>query len=194
MIQAIRRKQIKNMASLLLLSQGVPMILAGDEFGRTQKGNNNGYCQDNEISWVDWELTEKNSGLLRFFRRLIQFRKEHLALRRNTFFEDDRSKEMKIQWYDAILNPPNWTGKLKSLAFHLLPVDQDNDIYVISNSSKKRLRFHIPHLSDPKRWYLVMDTNRLEPEDIFEKGEEVLLINQDYYSTEGQSTVLLIGK
>ena len=194
MIQAIRRKQIKNMAALLLLSQGVPMILAGDEFGRTQSGNNNVYCQDNEISWIDWELTKKNSGLLRFFRTLILFRKEHSSLRRNTFFEDDHSKEMKIQWYDAILNPPNWTGKLNSLAFHLLPVDQDTDIYVISNSSKKRMRFHIPHLSYPKRWHLVMDTNRPEPEDIFEKGKEVLLVNQDYYSTEGQSTVLLIGE
>jgi glycogen operon protein len=194
MIQAIRRKQIKNMAALLLLSQGVPMILAGDEFGRTQRGNNNGYCQDNEISWVDWDLMEKNSGLLRFFRTLIQFRRDHPTLRRHTFFEDDNSREMKIQWYDAILNPPNWTGKLNSLAFHLIAVDQDTDIYVISNSSKRKMRFHIPHIADQKRWYLVMDTNRPEPDDIFEKGKEVLLVNQDYYSTEGQSTVLLIGK
>jgi len=194
MINSIRFKQIKNMAALLLLSQGVPMILAGDEFGRTQKGNNNGYCQDNEISWIDWHLVEKNSGLLRFFKILIQFRKEQSALHRILFFEDDKSSDIKIQWYDPILNPPNWTGRLNSLGFHLLPTNEENDIYVITNSGKRKKRFHLPSLSDIRRWFLVMDTNRPEPEDIFENGKEILLINQDFYATEGQSTVLLVGK
>ena len=193
-INALRSKQVKNMAALLLLSQGVPMILAGDEFGRTQMGNNNGYCQDNEISWINWQLAEKNSGLLRFFKILIQFRKNHRGLRRKTFFEDDKSKDIKIKWYDTILNPPGWTGKQNSLAFHLLPFEDDGDIYVITNSSKRKKRFHLPSFKEQKRWFLVMDTNRAEPEDIFEKGDEVLLVNQDFYSTEAQSTVLLIGK
>jgi glycogen operon protein len=182
------------MAALLLLSQGVPMILAGDEIGRTQKGNNNGYCQDNEISWIDWQLVEKNSGLLRFFKILIQFRKNHPALRRETFFEDDKTKQINIRWFDPILNPPNWSGKLNSLAFHLLPIKNDHDIYLITNSAKRKKRFHLPVLPDEKRWYLVMDTNRPEPEDIFGKDNEILLVNQNYYSTEGQSTALLIGK
>jgi glycogen operon protein len=193
-INSIRMKQIKNMASLLLLCQGVPMILAGDEFGRTQRGNNNGYCQDYEISWIDWHLAEKNSGLLRFFKILIQFRKDHAALHCTTFFEDDKSTKIKIYWYDAILNPPNWTGKLNSLAFHLIPFKEMNDIYVITHSGKRRIRFHLPSLEDQKQWHLVMDTNRPEPEDIFEKGNEILLVNQDYYSTDAQSTVLLLGK
>lgn len=193
-INAIRRKQIKNMAALLFLSQGVPMILAGDEIGRTQRGNNNGYCQDNDLSWIDWNLVRKNSGLLRFFKNLILFRKDHPALRRETFFEDDRSNKTKIHWYNKLLNTPNWTEKLRCLAFHLLPAAADTDIYVIANSDKKRKRFHLPYLGEEKRWYLVMDTNRSEPEDIFDKGHEIILVNQDHYLTEAQSTILLLGK
>ena len=193
-INAIRRKQIKNMAALLFLSQGVPMILAGDEIGRTQRGNNNGYCQDNDLSWIDWNLVQKNSGLLRFFKKLILFRKDHPALRRKTFFEDDRSNETKIHWYNNLLNTPKWTEKRHCLAFHLLPAAGDTDIYVIANSGKKRKRFHLPYLGEEKRWYLVMDTNRSEPEDIFDKGHEIILVNQDNYLTEAYSTILLLGK
>jgi glycogen operon protein len=193
-INTIRQKQMKNMAALLFLSQGVPMMLAGDEMGRTQSGNNNGYCQDNSLSWVDWNLVDKNAELLRFFKILIQFRKDHTVLCRESFFEDDNAEENKIHWYDNFLNPPNWTGNLHSLAFHLLPVAGDTDIYVITNSDRKRKRFHLPKLGKDNRWYLVMDTNLPEPMDILEKGKEILLKNQNYYLTETQSTILLLGK
>ena len=193
-INELRRKQMKNMAALLFLSQGVPMMLAGDEMGRSQRGNNNGYCQDNDLSWIDWNLLHKNADLLRFFKILIQFRKDHPALRRKSFFEDDKTKENKIHWYDNILNPPNWTGNLSSLAFHLLPVNEDTDIFVITNSNKNRKRFHLPKLIEEINWHLVMDTNQPEPGDIVEKGNEVLLTNQNYYQTEAQSTILLISK
>lgn len=83
----LREKQKRNFLSTLLLSQGVPMLLGGDEFGRTQQGNNNAYCQDNEISWYDWEIDERQQALLDFTRRLIQLRKEHPALRRRKFFQ-----------------------------------------------------------------------------------------------------------
>ena len=85
-VLALRTRQAKNFMTTLLLSQGVPMILAGDEFLRTQKGNNNAWCQDNEISWLDWTLAEKNAGFLRFVRELIHFRKRHPVLRRRRFF------------------------------------------------------------------------------------------------------------
>jgi glycogen operon protein len=85
-VNALRRRQAKNLMTTLMLSQGVPMILAGDEFLRTQKGNNNAWCQDNEISWVDWGLAEKNKDFLRFVRELIALRKRHPVLRRRRFF------------------------------------------------------------------------------------------------------------
>ncbi len=88
-IQGLRRRQAKNLMATLLLSQGVPMLLAGDEFLRTQKGNNNAWCQDNEISWVDWTLCEKNADFLRFVRELIQLRHRHPGLRRKRFFRGE---------------------------------------------------------------------------------------------------------
>jgi isoamylase len=89
---ALRKRQAKNLMTTLLLSQGVPMLTAGDEFLRTQKGNNNAWCQDNEISWVDWQLAEKNKDFLRFTRELIHFRKRHAALRRQNFFKGEFAK------------------------------------------------------------------------------------------------------
>ena len=85
-IIGLRRRQAKNLMATLMLSQGVPMLLAGDEFLRTQKGNNNAWCQDNEISWVDWSLKERNADFLRFVRELIHLRRRHTALRRKRFF------------------------------------------------------------------------------------------------------------
>src|SRR5208283_3179197 len=85
-IGQLRTQQVKNFATLLMLSRGVPMILAGDEVRRTQRGNNNAYCQDNELSWMDWSLTGKNAGLLRFWKGVIAFRKRHAVLRQNRFY------------------------------------------------------------------------------------------------------------
>src|SRR4029450_12368692 len=88
-VVALRRRQQRNFLALLFLSQGGPMLLAGDELGRTQRGNNNAYCQDNEISWLDWSLLSQNADLFRFTQRLIRFRKAHPSLRRRSFFEDE---------------------------------------------------------------------------------------------------------
>lgn len=85
-ILALRLRQVKNLMTTLMISQGVPMILAGDEFLRTQKGNNNAWCQDNEISWLNWELAERNKGFLRFVRELIWLRRRHPVFRRRRFF------------------------------------------------------------------------------------------------------------
>src|SRR5437588_10087867 len=83
----LRRLQRRNFLTTLLLSQGVPMLLGGDEFGRTQNGNNNAYCQDNEISWLKWQWNEKEKRLFEFTRKLIQLRREHQVFRRPKFFE-----------------------------------------------------------------------------------------------------------
>jgi glycogen operon protein len=91
-VVALRVRQAKNFMATLMLSQGIPMLTAGDEFLRTQQGNNNAWCQDNEVSWVDWSLAEINKGFLRFAREMIQFRKRHPALRRKTFFRGEFAK------------------------------------------------------------------------------------------------------
>jgi isoamylase len=96
-ILALRERQKRNLLATLLLSQGTPMILAGDEFGRTQKGNNNAYCQDNEISWVDWKLTNDGESLQRFTERLIRLRKEYPILRRNRFLTGNWNEELGLK-------------------------------------------------------------------------------------------------
>ncbi len=193
-INRIRLKQMKNLAALLMLSQGVPMILAGDELGRSQEGNNNAYCQDNKISWLNWQLADQNKGFLRFFQNLIHFRKKHSLLRRQTFFEDDPSGEIHITWYDSHLNPPNWRGNIFSLAFHLLSSEHGSDLFIMSNAGKKKLRHSLPELNGGQKWYRVMDTDLEAPEDFIDNGTEILLGDQNKYSIVDRSTVLLIAK
>lgn len=116
----LRFRRMKTMAVLLFLSQGTPMFVAGDEFGRRQRGNNNAYCQDNEISWVDWQLAEQNSGLFRFFRLLISLRKENIVFGREDFFsEPDRSGTPEILWQSHQPGKQDWSDDCKSLAFLL---------------------------------------------------------------------------
>ncbi len=193
-INKLRLKQMKNMFCLLLLSQGTPMIVAGDEFGRTQQGNNNPYCQDNEISWVDWEQLEKNADLFRFFKFLIEFRKEHPSLRREHFFDEESAQDSEIIWYNSDLKSPQWSGRLFSLAFHLAGNKKDSDIYVISNSAKETKYFKLPKLVRELSWTLSIDTSKASPEDIVSIGEELQIEEQEKYNVVAQSTVVLVAK
>ena len=132
-INQLRSKQIKNLATILMLSSGVPMILSGDEFGRTQKGNNNAYCHDNEISWLNWNLTEKNSDLFHFWKLLIRFRKSNDLFRRETF------QSYHIEWHGHTLFQPDWSPESRAIAMHLFTDFRDRikgykDIYQIFNS------------------------------------------------------------
>src|SRR3974390_3343240 len=110
-IEKLREQQIRNFACILLLSRGVPMVLAGDEARRTQRGNNNAYCQDNEISWLDWSGIEKNAGIARFWRRMIDFRKTHPAVRKNAFFTGEvNARGLKdVSWHGTKLDGPGWS-------------------------------------------------------------------------------------
>jgi len=193
-ISNLRKKQIKNMATLLMMAQGIPMLLAGDEFGRTQQGNNNAYCQDNEISWLDWNLLQKNAAQFRFFKYLIQFRKKHAALRRRTYFLPDSNGNHEIVWYNPGLQTPGWNQPNNFLAFHLLPAREDTDIYLMTNSAVKKQLFLLPLPSPAKKWHLFVDTAKDSPDDIFAPGSERQLTDQKKYTLEERSTVVLIGK
>jgi glycogen operon protein len=195
-VKTLRQRQMRNFAAALLLSQGVPMILAGDEFGRTQKGNNNAYCQDNEISWVDWNLAEKNAALLRFFQILIQFRKNHPNLRRTRFEVKTIDGAPEMNWHGFKLNQPDWSYDSRSLAVHYAAnkENKDTDIFIIFNAHWEERRFELPKLFSSKTWRRVMDTTLPPPHDIVEEGKEAALDMQDYYPAGARSAVLLIGK
>ena len=125
------------------------MLLAGDEFGRTQRGNNNAYCQDNETSWVDWSLLERNADLFRFTQRLIRFRKAHPSLRRRSFFED--GENALVAWHGTKLDEPDWTGESRTLAMHLLAADGDEAIYLVANAHWEARTFELPKAAAGRR-------------------------------------------
>jgi len=191
-IVSLRQRQTKNLAATLLLSQGVPMILAGDEFGRTQRGNNNAYCQDNEISWLDWSSPLENKSLVRFFRSLIGFRRRHLLFKQREFFGQGSRQVPKLVWHGVKLNEPDWSWHSQSVAVELQFEGQDSDLFFVFNAFEADLNFELPHVLPGKRWHRFLDTSLDSPLDIAEEGREVLLPDQGSYRVTGRSLVGLI--
>ncbi len=160
-----RLRQIRNMAAVLLLSQGTPMILGGDEFGRSQRGNNNAWCQDNDISWIDWGLLESNRQLFLFWQRLIRFRKDHPVLRRNRFFTgkiNPSSGIADISWHNTRANEPAFSSSARSLAFLIDGKHGgrvvDDTIYVAMNFFDEALYFELPTVHSSKPWNYALTT------------------------------------
>ncbi len=180
-INAVRQRQMRNYFTMLLISQGVPFILHGDEFARTQRGNNNAYCQDNDVSWVDWSLTQKNAGLVRFVRRMIALRKRHFALSREQFVN-------RVGWHGVKVGEPDWTGQSRTLAFHL---HGRPDLYVIFNAHWESQRFNLPPCNG--QWKRLVDTSLPSPDDIVEEQQSVALRPTDHYIMSPRSAVILIG-
>ncbi|MBF0568125.1 MAG: glycogen debranching enzyme, partial [Nitrospirae bacterium] len=190
-INNLRMRQVKNFAAILLFSHGVPMILGGDEMGRTQQGNNNAYCQDNEISWVDWDLIKKNAGLVRFFRLFIKFRKRLPLLSPGSFKGDGTNS---ITWHGVEIGKPDLEFHSRTLAMLQSGGPRGHDVYFIMNSYHDILRFELPPLPHYKKWYRVVDTNLEPPHDIEDTGEEVVLNEQRFYDVFARSVLVLISK
>src|SRR5258707_8110479 len=160
-ILALRQRQIKNFLAILLLSQGVPMLLMGDEVQRSQQGNNNAYCQNNPFSWLDWSQNEPNAGLLRFCQRMIAFRRSHPNLRRGQFFtgQPDASGQPDVEWHGCDLDGPGWNDPTSHvLAYTLWGQKRDTDLHIMLNMDMQPLDFAIPPAMAGKRWYLAVDT------------------------------------
>ncbi|MEA3296448.1 MAG: glycogen debranching protein GlgX [candidate division Zixibacteria bacterium] len=194
-IEQLRFRQIRNFTTLLMLSKGVPMILAGDELGRSQQGNNNPYCQDNEISWIDWELAERNADLLRFFRLLIKFRKEHPVIT-GCFREHPGDSTSGTVWHGVKLNHPDLSWNSRSLALQLRETinGSGRDIYIAANAYWKSLKFQLPRLERKKKWHRVVDTTLEDGFDISEPGHELALPRRRRYNVGSRSVVVLLGK
>jgi glycogen operon protein len=197
-IEELRARRVRSFLATLFLSQGVPMLLGGDEIGRTQQGNNNAYCQDNEISWFDWNLNDQQRGLLEFVRGLIVFRAEHPVLRRRRYFEGlflpgadikdltwfklDGSEIVDQQWADP---------EVRSMAMRLAgeAIDEreaqggtiaDDTLLVLLNAYHEEVPFILPEAGDEACvWEMLMDTTRPDPPAAggtpYEVGSEYLL-------------------
>jgi glycogen operon protein len=165
-ILALRRRQARNFITLLMLSQGVPMLLSGDEVLRSKRGNNNTYCQNNELSWSDWELVETNRDMLNFVRSMIALRRRHPTLARNRFLTGKPAPGQAlpdIAWHGVGLEMPNWDDPDNHvLAFTLAGVSADEPpLHGMLNMGQTMLEFALPALNG-RRWHLAVDT-ALEP-------------------------------
>jgi isoamylase len=164
-VLALRRQQAKNFCALLLLANGIPMIVAGDEFLNTQGGNNNPYNQDNEITWLDWDRLEKNREILRFFKFMIAFRKAHPSIGRPTFWRED------VTWH-GVNGPVDFGSESRCLAYLLRGASiGDDDLYVMINGHWEDRDFTVPE-GRPSDWLRVVDTARPSPDDVAEPGRE----------------------
>jgi glycogen operon protein len=181
---ALRRKQVKNFCCLLLLSNGVPMFRAGDEFLNTQFGNNNPYNQDNETGWLDWNQLRTNQDIFRFFKGMIAFRKSHPALGRSRFWRED------VTWYGT--GPEvDVSDDSHSLAFCLHGASQgDDDIYVMINAYWEDLTFDIQE-GTPQEWMRIVDTTLPAPDDFSECGVPLEHVK---YEVDPRSIVVLTRK
>jgi isoamylase len=200
-ILALRARQKRNFLTTLLLSQGVPMLLAGDEMGRTQQGNNNAYCQDNEISWVNWAIREDDTELLDYVRALIKLRAEHPVLRRRRFFRGQairggRQRLGDIAWFTLAgeeMTGDDWdAGFAKSLTVFLngraiSEPDRrgerigDDSFLLLFNASEQDLVFTIPPRRYGQRWDKALDTARpaadFEHDTAVKPGDVITVIN-----------------
>lgn len=187
-VRQLRTRQVKNMAALLLLAQGAPMILGGDEMGRTQGGNNNAYCHDNETSWFNWKLLEANNELFRFFKLMIEFRKAHPLLRQRSF------EGGAISWHGTTPFAPDWSWESRSLGLLLRGTSGSRDIFVIANAHWESRRFALPDSSRDHAWHRFADTSLPAPEDVVSIGTDSSLIDPHSYIAAPRSVVVLVGK
>jgi glycogen operon protein len=165
-----------------MLSNGIPMFRAGDEFLNTQFGNNNPYNQDNEISWLDWNQLQANQDIFRFFRNMIAFRKSHPSLCRSRFWRED------VSWY-GVGQAVDLSPESRTLAFCLHGASQaDDDIYVMINAYWEELVFQIQE-GQPRDWLRIVDTDQSSPGDFSESGLPLL---QSTYEVGPRSVVVLL--
>jgi len=201
-IRELRQRQIRNFLATLLFSQGTPMLVAGDEFGRGQNGNNNAYCQDNEISWVNWNYRERGESLIRFVQKLTRLRLKYPILRRNRFLTGEYNEELGLKdstWINANgseMNDSHWADK-NMLCFGLLmdgraqttgirQRGKEATVLLIVNASNQLVQFNMPSVAGASAWILLIDTNHPNAE-----GTPQLNVGATYGVT--PKSLLLLG-
>jgi glycogen operon protein len=193
-INQLREKQVRNFLATLLLAQGVPMMVAGDEFHRTQKGNNNAYCQDNELSWVDWSLAESRKSTLDFARRVISLRNHYPVLRRNRFLTGVFNEKLGVKdvtWVHpsgAEMNEETWKDAglrcigmlIDGRAQSTVSQERGSDatIFLIFNSHHEPAKFVLPRAVDGVGWQFLLTTSDADADRMFQPGETFEVANR----------------
>ncbi|ACF15108.1 glycogen debranching enzyme GlgX [Chloroherpeton thalassium ATCC 35110] len=190
-INQLRLRQIKNFFTLLMISQGTAMMQMGDEIRRTQYGNNNAYCQDNDMNWFDWDAVKKNTELLAFVKNLIRMNLTHEIFQETTFWTDkENRKSPRITWHGVHLSQPDWSDDSHSIAFTLNHEESRSQFHVMINAYWEPLSFELPPLPGMRgrRWHRVLDTALSAPDDF---PETPPAFDHDSYVVEDRSIVIL---
>jgi len=193
-ILKLRKQMMKNACTVLLTSQGIPMLLAGDEFGNTQFGNNNPYCQDNEISWLDWELLDKNKEIFKFFKNMIKFRKNHPVLR-DTLKPalcglPNISRHGTEPWHLDSSNETRTLGVM--FAGRDIDDEEDDIVYIAINSHWEKQYMKLPELPATLEWRIAVNTAMPVGQEFIESVDEMLQIGTRV-ELEPRSVVIILG-
>jgi glycogen operon protein len=164
------------------------MLLGGDEFRRTQRGNNNAYCQDNEISWYNWTYLEKHREIARFTRKMIAFRKAHSILRKPAFYTNG-----EIRWFDSAGEAPDWNQTGANHLGCIIRAEEGEDLCMLFNAEDEAVTFNLPQSFDGGVWHIAADTAASSPADIVEPGEERSLEHASTYELTSRSGAILVA-
>ena len=191
-ILAVRGRQVRNLLLSLIMSQGVPMLLAGDEMGRTQGGNNNAYCHDDGTNWIDWGRVDSKAGLVRFVRELLALRQRHACLRRETFLRGG----VDVTWIGTDGSEPQWNDpRASALGCVLHARDPGEDpLALLFNASGRAVRFQLPRPPGGGTWSRAVDTGLLPPDDARPQGDEEALDDPLEYRIGARASAVLIGR
>jgi isoamylase len=189
-VEALRNRQVKNLLGVLLLSAGTPMLLMGDEMRRTQRGNNNAYCQDGTISWLDWSLLERHDDVRRFVKELNAFRQRRdMANERTKLTLNELLQKAEIDWHGVRLDSPDWSEQSRSLAFTLRSLYGRFSLHGMLNAYWEPLTFELPPVELENPWRRCVDTALRSPDDI-SPWEKAPSLTQSTYRVESRSLVL----
>ena len=195
-VLSLRRRQAKNFIAILMISRGVPMLMAGDEIWRTQLGNNNTWCQDNELSWLDWRLLETERDMLEFVRGMIALRRRHASLVHNAFFTGKPVPGRDIPdiaWHGARLNEPTWhDSTTQFLAFTIAGLSaNEEDLHVILNMAGVAVDAQLPPIPG-RKWYPVVDTSDRATTGILPRENQLAVFSM-MWRVEPHSVVIFEG-
>lgn len=188
-VEALRNRLIKNFLVTLFISRGIPMLLAGDELRRTQRGNNNAYCQDNAVSWVDWNFLEKHREIHRFARGMIAFRRAHPVLRRAAFYSD-----ADIQWFGPQGTAPAWADPGRKSFACLIFGQSEADLFLMFNADTAPSDFSIPAAPGIKTWRVAVDTSHEAAGDLYEPGKEPSIEERASFRVGPRSSAILLAR
>ncbi|GAB4542522.1 MAG: glycogen debranching protein GlgX [Pleurocapsa sp.] len=192
-IEKLRLQQIKNFFTVLLMSQGTPMILMGDEVRRTQQGNNNAYCQNNELTWFNWHNLETNLGLFRFVKNAIALIQGLAVFRLEQALANKKGADPYLIWHGVKLNQPDWREDSHYLAFTLAYPQLGEYLHVMFNAYWQPLKYQLPVLRQGHNWHRIIDTSLPTPDDFCELTDAPT-VNDQYYQVKARSSVVLMAK